>query len=253
MSRVAIMQPYLLPYAGYFQLVQTVDTFILLDDVQYIRRGWINRNRILLHRRPQTFTLPVARHPRATPIRDIRVADEAERNLSQIGLSIRHAYKGKPGWSSFAEPVVEYMEKIEAGEPLLPVLQALLNMICAQLGIRANFVLSSEIDIPPCRGIDRVLALARAAGADSYINPIGGTDLYQDHHFHRAGISLSFLFPDLSPYPQDSHRLFIPNLSILDLLAHHDASRGRAPLGQGQLMTRAQARAALQLPQQACV
>ncbi|MGZ9809203.1 WbqC family protein [Pseudoroseicyclus sp. H15] len=178
--RVAIMQPYLYPYMNYFRLIDRVDLFILFDCVQFPRRGRV-------HRAPLStggwLTLPLAKQPREVLIRDLalsasRDADWAERLGTVPGLSGEMA-------EELAPPLPE---------PALPWLEARLRGACDRLGITTPFAHSSSYAIPAeLRAQDRVLAVARAAGATRYLNLPGGRALYDPATFADAGIALEFL------------------------------------------------------------
>ena len=240
MKSVAIMQPYLLPYVGYFQLMESVDTFVLLDDVQYIRRGWVNRNRILLQGTPTTVSIPVAHTHRSSLINEMRIAPQAERELSKFNKSIHHAYIGRPGWQTL-QPLIERLAAARGEDLILPLLEALLIEVRTRLKLNCHLRLSSTIDHTPGKGTQRILSLVKAVGGDTYINPPGGVDLYDDKNFQDENIDLYFLKPQFPSYPQIGTTDFVSGLSILDLLAHVSENKLRESLGVPTLLTREQA------------
>ncbi|MCJ2015713.1 WbqC family protein [Methylobacterium sp. J-076] len=224
--RVAIMQPYLFPYIGYFQLIAAVDRFVIYDTVKYTKKGWINRNRFLRDGQPVTFTLPIARGADDLAIGQRHVA--ADFSPDRLCAQIAGAYRRAP---FFAEtmPLIESVLHPRA-ETLFGQLQAGLTRCCAHLGIATPILTASEVEGPTdLRRQDRVLALCRHLSATAYVNPIGGTALYDPAEFAAHGISLRFLKARLQPYPQFG-RPFVPWLSIIDVLMFVGAAGTRATL-----------------------
>lgn len=219
MPSIAIMQPYYLPYIGYFQLMAEVDTFVVLDDVQYIRRGWINKNRVLLKGEIKHFSIPLQKAPRSTLIKHIRLAEEVTHTQRKFIEMLRHAYAQSPGWEQLLQ-LMEPLSHARAGEALLPLLLDSLDQLCDRLQIRPQLHLASNIDLPPMSGVERILALCKALGADTYINLPGGQKLYQASAFQAEGIKLRLLEPCLPQYAQSDTQTFVPALSILDALAN---------------------------------
>jgi hypothetical protein len=192
--RVAVMQPYFYPYAGYFRLIAAVDLFLVFDCVQFPRRGRV-------HRAPlpggEWLTLPLARQPRTTPIRDIRLAEDRDSRWQE--RIARLSWLSRPLAAALAPPLPER---------LLPFLVAHLRTACARLGIATPLRSSSELAIDPgLRAEARVIALARAAGATEYWNLPGGVALYDPEAFAAAGLGLRFLPPYAGPHGAMLHAL----------------------------------------------
>jgi len=219
--RLAIMQPYLFPYLGYYQLLHVVDNFILLDDVNFIKRGWINRNRILVNGKDHLFSLPLHKASQFSNINSLRLTDYS-RWRSRFFKTLSHAYSKAP----------EYVRSLEMLNRALPpkaawlneLLQTSLGVVCDHLGITA--CIESITDKPRAtelKGADRILAICREIGTKEYINlPGTGKDLYDATTFAESGINLHFLQPDAITYRQfDDH--FIPLLSILDVIMFNGA------------------------------
>lgn len=212
--KVAIMQPYILPYIGYFQLIEAVDIFIVYDNIKYTKKGWINRNRFLLGGVDSTFSLPLKKDSDYLCIRDRELAPDF--NRAKLANQLREAYQKAP---YFAEtfPLLENV-LLEAETNLFTYLHHSIVKTCEHLGLRTPILVSSTIDIDhSLQGQDKVQALCSAVGADAYINPIGGIDLYSTDSFATRGIALSFLKSRLVEYPQFGNS-FVPWLSIVDVL-----------------------------------
>jgi hypothetical protein len=208
------MQPYFLPYIGYFQLIDHCDTFVVYDDIEYTKRGWINRNRILTAGRERTITLPLRRDSDHLDVCDREIAPEFDAR-KMLGL-LQESYGKAPFWGSYQEPLESILEY--PGRNLFAFVANSISGIAACLGISTDVVRSSSLGIDRgLRGQDRVLATCAAIGATEYVNPIGGLDLYEDSAFADRGMRLRFLRSRLTPYKQFSF-LFVEALSIVDTM-----------------------------------
>lgn len=213
--RVAVMQPYFYPYAGYFRLIAAVDLFLVFDCVQFPRRGRVHRAPLPdgQGRGPGWLTLPLAQHPRATLIRDIRLAEDRDARW-QARLARLPWLGAGPLAADLAPPL--------PGR-LLPVLLDHLRLACARLGIATPLRCSSDFAIAPgLRAQARVIALAQAAGATEYWNLPGGRRLYDPAGFAAAGLGLHFLPPYAGPH-----------LSMLHAFTTADPEALRRDLWQG--------------------
>ncbi len=213
--RLAIMQPYLFPYLGYFQLIRLVDRFVLYDDVQFIQRGWIHRNQMLLNGAPHLFTTPVVKAKSVTRINEMRLA-ERSRHGSALLKTLRQAYGKAPGFAT----VMPSLEQVILGESplLIDLLRDSIRCILELLEIETEIVQTSAgYQNDHLRGEDRILHICRLEGADTYVNAPGGRALYHPERFDERGVRLRFLEPVLAPYPQPTET-FIEALSIVDVL-----------------------------------
>lgn len=226
--RVAIMQPYFLPYIGYWQLIAAVDVFVVYDKIKYTKKGWINRNRFLLNREARVFSLPLRQGVDSLDIVE-REIDPAFRSRDLLN-QMRGAYAKAP-WK---DDVLDLLERILHFTDL-NLFRFLLNSIrevCAHLGIQTELRVSTTIPIPSDLSAQaRVLALCNALGASTYINPIGGTSLYSREMFRQIGCDLCFLRSKLHPYPQLGGA-FVEALSILDVLMFNPVGRVKGMLMQ---------------------
>jgi hypothetical protein len=213
--KLGAMQPYLFPYLGYFQLIKAVDVFIILDTVQYIKQGWINRNYILHQGRRKLFTLPLVRAGSFRPIMDKQIADESKSRKKILTL-ISDSYREAP-FFQVVFPLLE--EAIGAGERRLDLcLQATLKAVCGYLEIPTPLIPLSRLPLGDgYKGLERILALCRHFQATEYLNPLGGLHLYPSERFAREGVRVFFLKSIPLEYPQFGNP-FVPQLSIIDLM-----------------------------------
>ncbi len=213
--RVGIMQPYFLPYIGYFQLINLCDKFVIYDDIQFTKRGWINRNRILADGEPRMFSLPIRKGSDYLDVRERWISDEFKPN-KMLNL-LRESYRRAPCWSIHEEQIGEILRFPDLN--LFNFLANSLVEICRCLKVETRLVISSTLDLDPSlRGAERVIATCQAVGATEYVNPIGGIDLYSKALFAQHGLELSFLEAKLSPYSQGDLP-FVEGLSIVDAMA----------------------------------
>lgn len=214
MTTIAIMQPYFCPYIGYFQLIKSADVFVIYDNIKYTKKGWINRNRLLANGEAATFSIPIKKDSDHLDVRERFVSDDFDRQ--KLLNRIKGAYAKAP---SFAEafPVVESVVLCDA-QNLFDYVHHSVAEICRYLGIATRIVRSSEIEIDhSLRSQDKVIEICAALQAKTYINPIGGQELYAKEAFLEQGIELRFLQPGDTTYPQlgDS---FVEFLSIIDVM-----------------------------------
>lgn len=224
--KVAIMQPYIFPYIGYFQLIGAVDAFVVYDNIKYTKKGWINRNRYLLNGEAATFSLPLRKDSDDLDIRDRSLSADFDRR--KLIAQLREAYRKAPHFAATLALVEEVVSNPE--ENLFAYLRHGLEATCRHLGLATPLVVSSSIDADhSLRSQQRVIALAKALGADEYVNPIGGLELYSREDFARESLALRFLRSQPIEYPQFG-RDFVPWLSILDVLMFNGAEATREAL-----------------------
>jgi hypothetical protein len=227
--RVAIMQPYFLPYIGYFQLIGAVDLYVLYDNIKYTKRGWINRNRILGPGGEATITLPLKHAPDTLDICERQIAADFARG--KLLNRISETYRRAPHYGEVF-PLIAGI--VENGEPnLFRYLRDSIVKICRQLGIDTRIVASSEIPADhTLRHEARVLSICKAVGATTYVNAIGGVDLYSKSDFADAGLDLRFIRSRPFEYGQGG-RKFVAWLSIVDVMMFNSAERIRDILASG--------------------
>lgn len=212
--KLAIMQPYFLPYIGYFQLIGAVDEFVIYDNIKYTKKGWINRNRLLVNGADTTFSLPLKKDSDTLDVAQRELA--ADFNPEKLLNQFRGAYARAP----YFEQTLPLLERVVRCEErnLFRYIHYSVVELCAYLGLPTRIRISSDIDIDhQLTGQGKVLALCRALGTDTYINAIGGMELYDRIAFQAAGVELKFLRAKMLDYPQ-FNAPFVPWLSIIDVL-----------------------------------
>jgi len=204
MTTVAVMQPYFMPYAGYFRLFEAADVFVIFDCVQFPRRGWVHRNRFPLRDgRLDWLTLPVARCPRDTRIDNLAFAPDADSRLFDAIQRFPELTKACSQHSALLDLVMN----IGTGT-LADYLCGQLRSVAGMLGLSKTVVRSSQLSIDPATcGQARVIAIAKTIGATRYINSPGGREFYDAQSFADHGIELKFL----NPFQKSTH-------SVLTLL-----------------------------------
>lgn len=231
---LAIMQPYLFPYIGYFQLMRAVDCFVSHDDVQYIKGGWINRNRILVNGAPVWITLPVSSASAYALINERNYSDVA-RSQSSIVRKLRSVYAKAPYCRDTIALVEACMDCNDANVATFNL--HCLRVIADALHIECRFESASRMDFDKgLKAQDRVLMICKHLGAECYINPIGGLGLYDDSAFTNAGISLRFLSTEFVPYSQFAGE-HVASLSIIDVLMFNSIDKVRTMLDSYKLVT----------------
>ena len=215
--KVAIMQPYLFPYIGYWQLVGAADAFVILDDVNFIRRGWINRNRIMQNGSEVLFTLPVLSASQNRLISETSFTGDTKAYAKLLKM-FRQAYAKAPFAAEMNGIAAKCLNFEDKGVTAL--LKNQIETVADYLGIKKEILKAS--DLRPAdhqRAQEGILELCKITGADVYINPIGGVSLYEKEAFAKEGIELYFLHTDFT----EAEKLTggrQADLSIIDLIAN---------------------------------
>ena len=214
--KVAIMQPYFLPYIGYWQLMHEADVFVVYDEIEYTRKGWMNRNRYLLNDKWEYFTLPLKKDSDFLPVNKrflcSDIADAKQKIIRKLKASYQKAPEFQNCWSLF-----EHMFRHEETNLFRFVLHSITEIKSA-LGINTEIIVSSSIDFDnSLKAQDKIIEICKSVGAREYINPIGGVALYDPDAFDIHGIQLMFHRAIPKPYRQYNND-FVPFLSILDVM-----------------------------------
>ncbi len=232
--RLAIMQPYLFPYAGYFQLINAVDRFVVLDDVNHIRRGWVNRNRILVGGEAHMFTMPLKDASQNRLICEIELSPEVTEWQRTFLRTLEYNYRKAPQFAAVF-PVIREIVMYDSVSMVDYICNAL-RRVCEWLKIGTEMVWSSRgYGNKNYAGAERILDICRLEGTDHYINPIGGTDIYDKEMFARRGIRLNFLQSGDIKYEQFNGE-FVPWLSIIDVMMFNSVAEIHDILGQYTLV-----------------
>lgn len=213
--KVAIMQPYFLPYIGYFQLINAVDKFVVYDDVNFINRGWINRNNILVNGSTAMIQIPLSKASQNKLINEVEIFKEGKWKV-KLFRTIEQNYKIAPNFYRIFELLQSLINKDHSHISALNVES--IQTICSYLDIRTEIISSStHYQNHHLNGQNRILDICQKENADNYINPIGGEILYNKEQFIEKNIKLNFIHSTAIPYSQTSST-FVPFLSILDVL-----------------------------------
>lgn len=213
--KIGIMQPYFFPYIGYWQLINAVDKYVIYDDVNFIKGGWINRNNMLCN--GAIFMIHLRTHSASSNqhINEIKVVDDRLYNNKLLRI-IKNSYSRAPYFSE----VYPIMERIinQGDKNLAKYLEYQIRQVCEYLSIQTEIIVSSKIEKNnELRGQDKVIEIVKKNNGDQYINAIGGQELYSYEDFVAQGIVLNFLKTAEIQYKQFKNN-FIPNLSIIDVM-----------------------------------
>jgi len=234
--KVAIMQPYFFPYLGYFQLIKNSDIFILLDDVQYIRHGWVNRNRILKPIQDwQYIVAPLQAHEQKALIKNINVQNGNEWK-NKILRQIEHYKKKAP----FYEQTRELLEEcLNNNDTSITILNAYcLQKVCSYIKLPLNLKISSLENYDYSRvnsAGDWALYICKQIGGEYYLNPIGGQELFNPIQFNQSNIKLNFLTSGDISYSQRRNGVKETGLSIIDVMMFNSPEQIQMLLDQCQI------------------
>lgn len=218
MKTIAIMQPYFFPYLGYWQLIHAADCFVLFDDAQYMRHGWVNRNRIL---KPgggwQYILVPLKKHSMTESIKNVQVHTDIkwkERVLGQLAH-----YKKKARYFDETDEIIKEILSSVGSQSIAAINFTIISKMCDWLDLKKELVVSSKKNFDYTGVGDAgewALRIAEQMGASEYINPVAGAGLFDREKFSSSNIKLSFLKPHEIVYSQRG--IFEPALSIIDVL-----------------------------------
>lgn len=208
------MQPYFLPYIGYWQLINAVDVFVIYDNIQYTKKSWINRNRYLLNGKDALFTINI-RNDSDTLNVDERFLSSEYKKDKMIAM-FQNAYYKAPMKMEAIRFLTEMINCQE--ENLFKYIYNSVVKICEYIGIKTKIVVSSSVDIDHAlKAENKVLAICKELGAETYINSMGGMELYSKEMFKEHGIELKFIKSKPVEYKQFDYE-FVSNLSIIDVM-----------------------------------
>lgn len=230
--KVGIMQPYFFPYIGYWQLINAVDKFVIYDDVNFIKGGWINRNKILVNGQARYINLQMHKASPNKLINEIEVLGNKVYNKKLL-KTIESSYRKAPYYSE-VYPIIESIIKQDENN-LAKYLINSIREVCKYLGISTQILVSSEIEKNNnLRGQDKVIEICKVLRADQYINAIGGIELYSRKDFESNGILLNFLRTKSIRYKQFNDN-FLPNLSIIDVIMFNSVQETKRSMEEYEL------------------
>lgn len=218
--KVAVMQPYFLPYIGYFQLIKSVDVFIVYDNIKYTKKGWINRNRMLQNGKDFMFSLSLKNASDSLDVCERELS--ADFNRDKLLNQFKGAYRRAPQFEQafqLIENIVRYNDN-----NLFRFLHNSITATCKYLDVNTEIRVSSEISIDhSLKNQEKVLALCKAVGSSTYVNAIGGIELYSKEAFCDKGLELKFIKSKPCEYSQFGSD-FVPWLSIIDVIMFNPAT-----------------------------
>ena len=229
------MQPYFFPYIGYFQLISSVDEFVIYDNIQYTKKGWINRNKILSNGQDKTITLPLKKDSDYCNVVDRRLSDSWPNERKKTINLIKGCYAKAPHFRQ-AFAVIE--ECLLYGDiNLFNFLLNSIKKINEYLNIQTQIITSSTLEIDHnLKSQDKVTSICKILNAQVYINAIGGTDLYSKEHFSKNDIKLNFIKSDPIIYKQFKNS-FVPWLSIIDVMMFNSPESTKKHLNKYKLIS----------------
>jgi len=216
--KLAIMQPYFFPYIGYWQLLNVVDKFIILDDVTFIKQGYINRNKILSQNKPLQINLQIS-------------------GISSNKLILDHEINNNPVWKrKLINTIQQNYRKAKHFKDAFPIIEEIIlypeinlsgflyhqiKILSKYLNINTEIIKTSSIyKLKDIKGTQRIINLCKQEKAKTYINTIGGKELYNVEDFRKNGIELIFIKTNDLSYKQFKNE-FVPDLSIIDVMMHN--------------------------------
>ena len=228
--KIAVMQPYFFPYIGYFQLMNAVDLFVIYDDVNYMKQGWINRNRILLNGQPHYITIGLADASSFKKINEINVSFDSSKLLKTIYQAYRKAI-----YISEVYQLIEMVVSLEENNLAKFVSNSIIG-IAKYIGIEKKFINSSRNGIGiELKGQERILDICKFSNATHYYNAIGGQNLYDKNEFYKNGVELKFIKTNEIYYKQFNNN-FVPSLSIIDVMMFNSKDEIKKMLNKYELI-----------------
>lgn len=231
--RLAIMQPYFFPYIGYFQMINAVDKFVFYDDVNFIKRGWINRNKILVNDEANYINLFM--HG-ASPNKMINEIEINNSNNKKVIKTIEQSYSKAPFYNDTIELIYNYFSMLKNGTDLSTAAALSIIEVAKYFNLDVTFEYSSKkyADTKELNRADRLIEIAKRNHAKTYINAMGGKELYNKEYFANQGIDLKFIKNNGVEYKQFNNE-FTPYLSIIDVMMFNSPERIREMLDNYEL------------------
>ena len=219
--KIGVMQPYFFPYIGYWQLLYAVDKFVILDDVNYITRGFINRNSILINGKANRFTIPVLHASQNKLILEMKLCFSLEEKRKFLD-KLKYSYKNAPQFATVYNLIKEII--MNETDDLTDYIVFSIEQVKQYLEINTPILISSQITKDPnLKAQDRIIAICKRLKGDIYVNPSGGRQLYNSEEFERESLKLFFLDPIMEniKYKQFDND-FVNYLSIIDMLMFNE-------------------------------
>ena len=232
--KVAIMQPYFFPYIGYFQLINAVDKFVIYDNIEYTKKGWINRNRILKEGVDLMISLPLKKDSDFLFVNQRYLADDWSKSKLKLINSIKESYRKAPHFEVTFSLVQEIFN--DSNSNLFEFILHSVRQTCKFIGIETEIIVSSTLDYNnELKSEEKVIAICKSIEATQYINSIGGVELYNKNNFSDQGIELNFIKSKPIIYNQFKNE-FVPWLSIIDVMMFNSKEVVSSFLNQKELL-----------------
>lgn len=233
MKKIGIMQPYFLPYIGYFQLMNFVDEFIVYDNIQFTKKGWIHRNRMLQNGKDEYFSLPLKKDSDFLNVDQRFLADNFSQEKVKMLNKLQNNYRKAPFYEE-TYPIIKNIMDYPSDNLFEFILNSI-SKVKSHLGIDTPLIISSKLPVNhELKGKEKVVELVKVSQGSDYINPIGGLELYDKNEFAEKQIKLSFIKTNNFHYQQLKNE-FIPFLSILDVMMFNDKDVVRMFLNEFEL------------------
>lgn len=223
--KFAVMQPYIFPYLGYYQLVNSVDKFVFYDDVTFIKGGYINRNNILSNGVAQRFTIPVPGMSSNILINKLSF----DKNIIKTLKAIQQNYSKSP----YFKEVYPFVESVFLNDDrgVASICRLSIEYVFTYLGIEKEFFNSSQLDYDREQtAADKLISIARLMKCENYVNSPGGKNLYSKAYFKKNDIDLSFIEMKVVEYCQGNNKEFMPYLSMIDVLMWNNKDKVKSLL-----------------------
>lgn len=234
MIKIGIMQPYFLPYLGYWQLINIVDKYVIYDDVNFIKKGWINRNRILINKQSNWFTLKLSDASQNKKINEVFVLDD-KNYFNKLIRTVYENYKKAPYFNDVFPLINDIIENPERN--LAKYLEFSIKKICDYLEIKTELIISSDLEKNnSLKGKDKIIEICKKLNGQEYYNSIGGCELYSKDEFQENGIDIKFLKTKNILYKQFNITAFTENLSILDVMMFNSKDEIKLLLGEYEII-----------------
>lgn len=226
------MQPYFFPYIGYFQLIKSVDLFVVYDNIKYTKKGWINRNRFLQNGKDADFAIPLKKNSDFLDVRDRAISPVFDKK--KLLNKIREAYRKAPYFSKTLQLFERVLNNNEVN--LFNYINFSIREVCKELGIKTEIIVSSTVGIDhSLKSQEKVIAICKNLCTDVYVNAIGGRELYSVDTFKKQGVDLKFIKTKPIEYKQFGNE-FVPWLSIIDVMMFNNPTEISRLLDQYELI-----------------
>ena len=235
MKKIGIMQPYFLPYIGYFQLMEMVDEFVIYDNIEFSKASWIRRNRMLQNGKDAFFTLPIKKDSDFLDVDQRYLAKNFDKEAGKLLRRIEANYSKAPYFKDFF-PIIQkiiFCKERNLFDYILNSVYCVKDYLKIETPIKVFSKLGKDVHL--LRAQDKVIGVCKALQATHYINSFGGKHLYDSESFEKENLQLLFFRTSHIEYSQFDND-FLPFLSIMDVCMFNDVSQVREYLKQYEII-----------------